>query len=399
MSTLSLDQYITKTINLTEDFIFFVVYNRLSIGAISFLNEQMNSQILLQKGSDAMKLSELNIIKYEKNRNTVTFLTNCSARIVVTFISDRTARLYVDFDGNLEPDKSYAIETFPQTLSNVELSETAESYIVSAKELSVRLRKNEIRIDYLRNSTVLSSEKEIGYNNDGSLYCVHDMTAAEPKNVTFGGRTLDCHAYKRCVEKAENSWFFDRFNKVLYIKLTVDVETPGELLITNGAATKKLLEDFGGEKACGKLPFLLPPASAPCRINCENYDRRGEGVSYHKLSDTKSEIYRMDSVIIELCDDIGAGYNIKNMVGGEWLEYTINVRKACKYVFRLRIHGSARISIGIDSRDGTEIIETSGDKWQTVSSAPIELTEGEQVIQLLAESGKLKANWIEIEEA
>lgn len=41
----------------------------------------------------------------------------------------------------------------------------------------------------------------------------------------------------------------------------------------------------------------------------------------------------------------------------------------------------------------------SGDKWQTVSSAPIELTEGEQVIRLLVESGKLKANWIEIEEA
>ena len=249
--------------------------------------------------------------------------------------------------------------------------------------------KTETRINISRSNLLYAADE----------YCLEIHVNAEPKNVTFGGRTLGCHAYKRCVEKAESGWFYDKLNKVLYIKLTVDGETLEELVITNGTTTRKLLENFDGEKTSGKLPFLLPPASAPCRINCENYDRGGEGVSYHKLSDTKSEIYRMDSVIIELCDDIGAGYNIKNMVGGEWLEYTINVRKTYKYVFRLRIHGSARISIDIDSQDSTEIIESSGDKWQTVSSAPIKLTEGEQVIRLLVESGKLKANWIEIEEA
>ncbi|MDE6031717.1 MAG: carbohydrate-binding protein, partial [Oscillospiraceae bacterium] len=178
-----------------------------------------------------------------------------------------------------------------------------------------------------------------------------------------------------------------------------DKEVLEEFVITKGAAIIKPSENSEEEQLCGQLPFLLPPASAPCRINCENYDRGGEGISYHKLTDTKSEIYRMDNVIIELCDDIGVGYNVKNMVGGEWLEYTINVRKACEYVFRLRVRGSAGISVDIDSQNSTEIIETQGDNWQTVSSAPITLGEGEQVIRLLVRSGKLSANWIEIEEA
>ncbi len=64
-----------------------------------------------------MKLSELSIIKYEKNGNTITFLTNCSARIVVTFISDKAARLYVDFDGSSELDESYAVDTIPPASS------------------------------------------------------------------------------------------------------------------------------------------------------------------------------------------------------------------------------------------------------------------------------------------
>lgn len=87
------------------------------------------------------------------------------------------------------------------------------------------------------------------------------------------------------------------------------------------------------------------------------------------------------------------------MVGGEWLEYTVNVRKACGYVFKLRIQGNARISIDINSQNRTGLIETSGNKWETVISSSIALAEGEQVVRLSVHSGRLKANWIEIAEA
>lgn len=126
-----------------------------------------------------MKLSELNIIDFRKNGNVVTFRTNRSARIVVTFISHKTARLYVDFSGNSEPNSYYAIERLPAVLPDVDITKTNDSFIVSSKELSLRLGKHNTRIDYLLNGTVLSSENEICRNDDGSLYCAHNMASSE----------------------------------------------------------------------------------------------------------------------------------------------------------------------------------------------------------------------------
>jgi len=37
-------------------------------------------------------------------------------------------------------------------------------------------------------------------------------------------------------------------------------------------------------------------------------------------------------------------------------------------------------------------------KWDTVSSAPVMLSEGEQVVRLFVHGGNIEANWIEIEE-
>lgn len=126
-----------------------------------------------------MKLSVLNIIDFQKSENAVTFRTDRSVRIVVTFISDKTAGLYVDFSGNSEPDSSYAVETLPSVLLDVDISETDDSFVVSSKELSVRLGRHNIRIDYLRIGAVLSSENEICRNDNGSLYCAHNMPSSE----------------------------------------------------------------------------------------------------------------------------------------------------------------------------------------------------------------------------
>ncbi|MCM1300024.1 MAG: DUF5110 domain-containing protein [[Eubacterium] siraeum] len=222
---------------------------------------------------------------------------------------------------------------------------------------------------------------------------------AEPKNVVFGEKELSRCGYKRSMEKSEEGWFFDKLNNVLYIKLTADKETLDELVIMCGAKIGKFSENSDSDQICGQLPFLLPPAAVPCSINCENYDRGGEGVAYHKLTEEKNEIYRTDSVLIELCDDIGVGYNVKNMIGGEWLEYTVNVVRPGEYIFGLRIQGSGKISVDINSQNRSGLIEISADKWETYNSVPIMLAEGEQVLRLFVHEGKIKANRIEISNA
>jgi len=208
---------------------------------------------------------------------------------------------------------------------------------------------------------------------------------------------LQQYGYKRSLEKAESGYFFDKFNGILYIKITSDIL---EIIITHGKEIRKFSEGNEEETIVGQLPFILPAASVPCRIACENYDRGGQDVAYHKNNTAlRSEIYRTDHVLVELCDDIGVGYAVYNMEAGEWLEYSINVREAGEYVFACRVQGIGEFSIDINSQNQTGLLKSTSEKWNTVSTLPIMLAEGEQVVRFSVRKGELKANYMEIIEA
>ena len=233
------------------------------------------------------------------------------------------------------------------------------------------------------------------YAADRYLLQIHVGTV--PEHVAYGGRALDQHGYKRLVEKAESGWYYDRLNPVLYVRIPADTEALEEVVVTGGAPVMKFAEHQAEKQISGQLPFLLPPASVPCRIACENYDRGGEGVAYHKHTDTPCELYRTDAVQIELCDDVGVGYCVRDFAAKEWLEYTINVTEPGDYVFSLRLAGDAAVSIDVNTQNRTGLMETSGERWHTYASAPVMLSEGEQVIRLFVHSGMIRANWIDIE--
>jgi len=207
---------------------------------------------------------------------------------------------------------------------------------------------------------------------------------------------LDCYGYKKNLEKAETGYFFDKFNGILYVKITAEIS---EIIITHGPELRKISEYNEEENIIGQLPFILPAASVPCRIACENYDRGGQDVAYHKNNTSlRSEIYRTDHVLVELCDDVGVGYAVYKMEAGEWLEYSINVRKAGKYVFGCRVQGIGEFSLDVNSQNQTGLLKIASERWNTVYSMPIMLAEGEQVVRFFVRKGELKANYIEISE-
>lgn len=241
------------------------------------------------------------------------------------------------------------------------------------------------------------SRSNLLYAADRYLLQIHVNTV--PQQVTYGGKALDQHGYRRNVVNAESGWFYDRLNQVLYVRIPAATEVLDEVVITGGAPVLKFAEHHAEEQLSGQLPFLLPPASVPCRIACENYDRGGEGVAYHKHTDTPCEIYRTDAVQISLCDDVGVGHCITDMTAKEWLEYTINVTETGDYVFRLRLAGDAAVSIDVNTQNRTGLIEVTGERWQTLESAPVMLSEGEQVIRLFVHQGTIRANWIDVDKA
>jgi alpha-glucosidase len=222
-----------------------------------------------------------------------------------------------------------------------------------------------------------------------------------PQCVCHNNLKLDILKFKSLFDNADSGYFYDDFQNLLYVKINslngLRHDVSVEYLANSQLRHKKGYDD--GIKYQGQLPFLLPPSSLPCRINCENFDRGGENVAYHKQTQGNlNQIYRKDGVDIETCDDIGAGYNFAKLKADEWLEYTVLVRTAGDYCFNLRLKATekSKIRIDVNGQNTSGLYEFYEKSWSCLTISGIHLSEGEQVVRLLVHKGEICGNWIEI---
>lgn len=145
---------------------------------------------------------------------------------------------------------------------------------------------------------------------------------------------------------------------------------------------------------------LLPPqapyggtvATIPGTIEFENYDVGGNGFAYFddsKGSETGVSYRTDEDVDIEVCTDVGGGYNVGWTRAGEWLEYSANVATAGTYDIEIRVacNGDGRtIGLDINSKSissNIAIPNTTGwQEWQTVTLKDVALAAGPQMIRL-----------------
>ena len=163
---------------------------------------------------------------------------------------------------------------------------------------------------------------------------------AFPGLVKQNDKELERTYFKIALEKMDSGYYVDDFNKKLHVKISTTQELEHTLVITH-SATPQLVhpKSYKSEEdeVEGQLPFIYPAASIPCRIQGENFDRGGESAAFHKFSaGNPNKIYCEDPVDIVLCDDVGCGNNVEQMIGGEWLEYSVLVRETTGYNFTLR---------------------------------------------------------------
>ena len=154
-------------------------------------------------------------------------------------------------------------------------------------------------------------------------------------------------------------------------------------------------------------PYSGTLATIPGRIEAQNYDTGGEGVSY---SDTTAgneydTSYRDTDVDIRETLDNTGKYNIGYFKNGEWLEYTAEV-PAGTYDINARIatrRDSRQLQFSLDGEQlGTVGVPNTGGwtTWETATLHNVTVQDGgDHIIQVKAVGSGINFNWFEFREA
>jgi len=150
-------------------------------------------------------------------------------------------------------------------------------------------------------------------------------------------------------------------------------------------------------------PYHGSAVSIPGRIQMEDYDNGGEGVSYHDtdLINNYSSFRSDEWVDVEGTSDVDGVYNVGWVGGGEWLEYTVNTA-AGTYDINLRYAsmGAKTVTVYLDgSNIGVfNAADTGGwQTWQTATISGVTLTSGvDRILRVeVGGGGGPNMNWIE----
>jgi hypothetical protein len=183
--------------------------------------------------------------------------------------------------------------------------------------------------------------------------------------------------------------------------LTALVTDNGGLSIVTDTVNLSVQEQQG--------PFLGMPHPIPGKIECEDYDFGGEGVSFHELSEGNKffTTYRGDDPVdIEVSEDEGGGYHIGDYQDGEWLSYSVDLASRALYDIEIRYAtdmDESGISFSVDGMDRTGAVSTANTGgWQEFTSSILEglsLTSGEHTITMFCVKGYQNVNWLKFTES
>ena len=135
-------------------------------------------------------------------------------------------------------------------------------------------------------------------------------------------------------------------------------------------------------------PFHGVPFTPGQLIQAEDFDLGGEGVAYHDTTPGNAGgSYRpSESVDIEAG---GTGLVVGSTIKGEWLNYTVSIPSSSTYTVEARIaiqSAGAGIHFSFDGSISSPTVvlpnTKAWDQWQTITSAPMNLSAGIHVLHV-----------------
>jgi hypothetical protein len=145
-------------------------------------------------------------------------------------------------------------------------------------------------------------------------------------------------------------------------------------------------------------PYMGKVHVIPGTIELEDFDEGGEGVAYHDVDpenqEKKEPPYRKTGVDLEWREAASGKFNLGWTQPGEWLIYTVDVKKAGTYRIDMLVAckgagGTFRLEFnGVDQTGPITVPDTGG--WQHLkpfSHGGVKLAAGRQVMKVVMASG------------
>ena len=219
------------------------------------------------------------------------------------------------------------------------------------------------------------------------------------------GFTVENNSYQNApsgVGRNQPGQFTERNNSGYNASVAAAAGLQGEFKNISERITSIPLADFNGtvEQTPYKVQLTLPGI-----VQLEDYDEGGQSVSfYDKDYVNEGGVYREDGVDIVQVDsaDASKGYAIGYTQAGEWLEYSVNVVTASKFVFRASVADGLEgggIRLFIDGKAVTDTVAVpQTDDWNTytlMDGETSEIEKGEHVLRLQFTGAYVNIDWIQ----
>jgi beta-glucanase (GH16 family) len=160
--------------------------------------------------------------------------------------------------------------------------------------------------------------------------------------------------------------------------------------------------EFVAGVGCPPGPFHGTPVQLPGRVEAEDFDTSPKEKAYWDSDENNNGgAYRKTGVDIQDC--LEGGYNLGWMEPGEWLEYTVEVKKAGNYDIVCRTGSpwdgaKLHVEFNEENKTGTLEVVNTGD-WQNYThliKKEVHLEAGVQKMKVVIENGGFNFNYIEV---
>ncbi|MBN2611231.1 MAG: cellulase family glycosylhydrolase [Bacteroidales bacterium] len=143
-----------------------------------------------------------------------------------------------------------------------------------------------------------------------------------------------------------------------------------------------------------RLPFLGYSHTIPGTIEAEDFDKGGEGLSYHDSGPTNLAGAYRPLEAVDIYDRLGDGYHIGNALPDEWYEYSVNIEKDSTYMIQVMIAttlGGGKFIIAFDSivSDTLTAVNTYSQLNTTAISTIMNLPKGEYIMRFTILDGPI----------